>query len=58
MRIASHSEARWTIKGARWNLGHSFEAKASRRVGRPKKRWDDGIDPFVKLGEKKREGMI
>ena len=58
MRIASHSEARWTTTGARWSLGHSFEAKASRRVGRPKKRWDDDINPFVKLDEKKREGMI
>ena len=38
-------------QGARWNLGHSFEAKASRRVGRPKKRWYDDINQFVKLDE-------
>ena len=38
MRIAAHPESRWTKKAASWNPGTSIEAKANRRVGRPRKK--------------------
>ena len=41
MRIASHPEERWTKKAAKWNPGRSSEIRTSRRVGRPKKRWEE-----------------
>ena len=51
VRIASHPEERWTKEAATWNPGPRIEAKASRRVGRPKKIRKDDINQFVKLDE-------
>ena len=48
LRIASHSEARWTKKKSeKRNLGLSIETKTS-RVGRPKKSWEDDINQVAK----------
>ena len=38
-------------KAATWNPGPRIEAKASRRVGRPRKIRKDDINQFVKLDE-------
>ena len=51
VRVASHPEQRLTKKAAAWNPGPWIEAKASRRVGRPKKIRKDDINQFVKLDE-------
>ena len=50
-RIASHPKTRWTTEAAKWNPGLSIGAKASRAVGRPKKRWEDDINKFLKPEE-------
>ena len=52
MRIASHPETRWTKKAAtKWNPGLGIGAKACRAVGRPRKRWEDDINQFLKPEE-------
>ena len=50
-RIASHPDPRWTKKAATWNPGLSIGAKANRAVGRPRKRWEDDINHFLKSEE-------
>ena len=44
MRIASQPETRWSRKAAKWNPGLNSKYKASRAVGRPRKRWEDDIN--------------
>ena len=46
-----HSESRWAKKTATWNPGLNIEAEASRRLGGPKKRWEDDINQFLKPEE-------
>ena len=48
MRIASHRETRWTKKAAKWNPALSVGTKAYRALGRPKRRWEDEINQFLK----------
>ena len=58
MRIAAHSESRWTQKAAKWNPGPSIEAKANRRAGRlhPKKTVKmTSINSLSKRHRKKQE---
>ena len=50
-RIASHPETRWTNKAATWNPGLSIGANANRAEGRPRKRWEDNINQFLKSEE-------
>ena len=38
-------------KTAKWNPGLSVGCKASRAVGRPRKRWEDDINEFLKPEE-------
>ena len=51
MRIASHPETTRTKKAATWNPGLCIAAEACRAVGRPKKRWEDDINHFLKPEE-------
>ena len=51
MRSASLPETRWSKKAAKWNPGPSIGCKASRAVGRPRKRWEDDINQFLKPEE-------
>ena len=48
MRIASLPDERWTKKAAKWNPGLSTKHQTNRPVGRPKKRWEDEINGFLK----------
>ena len=50
MRIATHEAERWTSKVARWDPEIFFEGRnrASRAQARPKKRWCDDLEKFVK----------
>ena len=54
MRIASLPEERWVIKAAGWNPEFSTKDTTYRAVGRPKKRWEDEINEFLRLGKKRR----
>ena len=51
MRIASLSDARWAKKAAECNPGLSIKHQTYTPVGRPKKRWQDEINEFLKPEE-------
>ena len=51
MRKASLSKEQWVTKAAEWNPGLSSKIKSNRAVGRPKKRWEDEINEFLKSEE-------
>ena len=50
-RTASLPEERWSRKISEWNPGLDSGVKTNRPVGRPKKRWEDEINDFVKEEE-------
>ena len=49
MRIASLPEVIWIRKAAEWNPNFSTKYKTHKAVGRPKKRWEDEINDFLRL---------
>ena len=51
MRIASLPEEQWSRKTAEWNPGLDNCIKTNRSVARPRKRWDDEINEFIKPEE-------
>ena len=51
MRIASLPKERWVRKAAEWNPGFSTKTKTCGAVGRPKRRWEDEINDFLKPEE-------
>ena len=51
MRTASLPDERWATKEAEWNPGLSIKHKTWRLVGRPRKRWEDEINDFLKPEE-------
>ena len=51
MRISSQPGTRWPKKQQHVIPGISSGCKASRAVGRPRKRWEDDINQFLKLEE-------
>ena len=51
MRIASLPDERWAKKAEKWNPGFSTKHHTNRPVGRPKKRWEDEINDFLKPEE-------
>ena len=48
MRVASLLEERWVMKAAGWNPELSTKYKTCRAVGRPKKRFQDEINDFLR----------
>ena len=57
LRIATSPSERWLKKAAEWNPETSSKYMTSRSIGRPKKRWEDDINDFLKqiYGETKME---
>ena len=51
MRIASLPDGRWAKKAAERNPGLRIKHQTYRPVGRPKKRWEDEINEFLKPAE-------
>ena len=51
MRIASLPDERWVVKAAEWNPELNTKYKTYRAVGRPRKRWEDEINDFLKHEE-------
>ena len=51
MRIASLPDKPWTKKTAKWNPGLAPKHQTNRPVERPKKRWEDEINEFLKPEE-------
>ena len=48
LRMASAPSERWSIKAAEWNPELSSKHKTNISIGRPRKRWEDGINEFLK----------
>ena len=60
LRIATSPFERWLKKAAEWNPDLSSRYKTNRAIGRPRKRWEDDINDFLKqlLEEKENEEPI
>ena len=60
LRIATSPSERWLKKAAEWNPELSSRYRSNRAIGRPKKRWEDDINDFLKqnLDEKENEEPI
>ena len=52
-RIASLPKERWTRNFFEWHPGLDNKINTRRLVGRPKRRWEDDINEFIKPGETK-----
>ena len=51
MRIASLPEERWIVKAAEWNPQLSTKYRTYGVAGRPRRRWEDEINEFLKSEE-------
>ena len=54
-RIATSPSERWVKKAAEWNPELSSKYRTSRMIGRPKKRWEDDINDFLKQNHDERK---
>ena len=54
LRIASLPNKRWMVK-AEWKPELSSKYKTKRAIGRPRRRWEDDINEFLKLEENETE---
>ena len=57
MRIATSPNDRWLIKAAEWNPELSSKYRTNRSIGRPRKRWEDDINEFLKQIEDETENL-
>ena len=48
LRIATSPSDRWLRKAAEWNPELSTRYRINRAIGRPRKRWEDDINEFLK----------
>ena len=57
LRIATSPSERWLKKAAEWNPELSSRFWTNRAIGRPRKRWEDDINDFLKqvLEEKEKD---
>ena len=57
MRIATSPSERWLINAAEWNPELSSKYRTNRATGRPRKRWEDDINEFLKQVEEETENL-
>ena len=57
MRIATSPSERWLTKAAEWNPELSSKYRTNRSIGRPRKRWEDDINEFLKQVEEETENL-
>ena len=50
-RIVSLLEKRWTRRVFDWHPGLDTSIRTRRQVGRPKRRWEDDLNEFMKTEE-------
>ena len=48
LRIATSPSERWLKKAAEWSPELSSRYRTNRAIGRPRKRWEDDINEFLK----------
>ena len=57
MRIATSQKERWMIKAAEWSPELSSKYRTNRSIDRPRKRWEDDINEFLKQIEDETENL-
>ena len=55
LRIATSPSERWKKKAAVWNPELSSRYRTNRAIGRPRKRWEDDINDFLKQNFEEKE---
>ena len=50
-RVVSLPEKRWTRRIFDWHPGLDTSIQTRRQVGRPKRRWEDDLDEFLRTEE-------
>ena len=55
--IATSQKERWLIKAAEWNPELRSKYRTNRSIGRPRKRWEDDINEFLKQIEDDTENL-
>ena len=58
LRIANLPSERWLVKAADWNPEFSSKYKTNGAIGRPRRRWEDDINEFLKLEKNEVENSI
>ena len=58
LRIATSPSERWLNKAAEWNPDLSSRYGTNRAIGRPRKRWEDDINEFLKQEFEENENPI
>ena len=58
LRIATSPSERWLKKAAEWNPDLSSRYRTNRAIGRPRKRWEDDINDFLKQEFEENENPI
>ena len=58
LRIATSPSERWLKKAAEWNPELSSRYRTNRAIGRPRKRWEDGVNEFLKQEFEESENLI
>ena len=58
LRRTSLPSERWLMKAAEGNPELSSKYRTNKSIGRPRKRWEDDIDEFLKLVEDETEDFI
>ena len=58
LRIATSPSERWLKKAAEWNPELSSRYRTNRAIGRPRKRWEDDINEFLKQEFEENENPI
>ena len=58
LRIATSRSERWLKKAAEWNPDLSSRYRTNRAIGRPRKRWEDDINEFLKQEFEENENPI
>ena len=57
MRIATSPSGRWLIEASEWNPEFSSKYRTNRAIGRPRKRWEDDMNEFLKFVEEETETL-
>ena len=55
LRIATSPSERWLMKAAEWKPELSSKYRTNRAIGRPRKRWEDDINGFLKQVEDRKQ---
>ena len=57
MRLATSPSERWLIEASEWNPEFSSKYRSNRAIRRPRKRWEDDINDFLKFVEEETENL-